>query len=112
MLEMLAQRIGRRRDATRALARVADTRGAALMPTPRPNFPPMSAPKALNPRGLGTESPFEEMLFFRTEYLLTKGGESSSRTTRPGDRLRSGGTAPLTHEKLSEQNPGSGNIRV
>ncbi len=115
MLEMLEQRIGQRRDATRALTRVR-TRGVALL-LPRaqpirqsPNLGGFKTNtvchKALNPRGLGTESPSKELRIKTNKNVLTKGGESSSAflafnrilillaKAGPGGPARTSGSAP------------------
>lgn len=69
----------------------ADTRGAMQLSPPVPLMRSGShgngyavhkiqspvCPKALNPRGLGTESPSEKMPGLLFEKLLTNGGESN-----------------------------------
>jgi len=114
MLEILAQRIGRRRDATRALTQVR-TRGVAL-PLPRAlNADPRLGVQTVFQRycllesdksqGLGDRVPIEEMIFFRIENILTNGGESASArvpllallngTRTPSYRVRAGSMLAL-----------------
>src|ERR1019366_4602328 len=53
-LEMLGQRIGQRRDATRALTQVPTGWGSLGCPTSH-----TVGQKAVNPRGMGTASPYQ-----------------------------------------------------
>jgi hypothetical protein len=85
-LKMLGQRIGQRRDATRALSRVR-TRGAAIAaPCPRLKIEALAeiqaddnvCSKSAKSQGFGDRVPIQEMIFFHPENLLTKGGESPS----------------------------------
>ena len=54
-LEMLGQRIGQRRDATRALTQVPTGWGSLGCPTSH-----TVGQKAVNPRGMGTASPYQK----------------------------------------------------
>src|SRR5258708_38959234 len=54
-LEMLGQRIGQRRDATRALTQVPTGWGSFDCPTSH-----TVGQKAVNPRGMGTASPYQK----------------------------------------------------
>src|SRR5205809_7609660 len=81
-LEMLGQRIGQRRDATRALTQVPTGWGSFGCPTNH-----TVGQKAVNPRGMGTASPFQKSSFLIQKKTLTKGGESPSR--RPTHDLTS-----------------------
>src|SRR5213083_132761 len=71
-LEMLGQRIGQRRDATRALTQVPTGWGSFGCPTNH-----TVGQKAVNPRGMGTASPFQKSFLPNSKKTLTKGGESS-----------------------------------
>jgi hypothetical protein len=72
-LKMLEQRIGRRRDAPRALTQVPTGRGGLGCPTSH-----TVGHKAANPRGMGTASPFQKSSLPNSKKTLTKGGESWS----------------------------------
>ena len=69
-MKMLEQRIGQRRDATRALAQVPTGWGCPTTHT--------VGQKAVNPRGMGTASPFQKSSLPNSKKMLTKGGESGS----------------------------------
>src|ERR1017187_7574116 len=73
-MKMLEQRIGQRRDATRALTQVPTGWGSFGCPTTH-----TVGQKAVNPRGMGTASPFQESSFPNSKNsskkTLTKGGE-------------------------------------
>src|ERR1035441_6622930 len=69
-MKMLEQRIGQRRDATRALAQVPTGWGCPTTHT--------VGQKAVNPRGMGTASPFQKSSLPNSKKMLTKGGESWS----------------------------------
>src|ERR1017187_4299048 len=77
-LEKLGQRIGQRRDATRALTQVPTGWGSFGCPTSH-----TVGQKAVNPRGMGTASPYQKGSLpdskKNSKKTLTKGGESSSR---------------------------------
>src|ERR1019366_1845130 len=74
-MKMLEQRIGQRRDATRALAQVPTGWGCPTTHT--------VGQKAVNPRGMGTASPFQKSSLPNSKKMLTKGGESWSAVTPP-----------------------------
>lgn len=70
-MKMLEQRIGRLRDATRALTQVPTGWGRFGCPTTH-----TVGQKALTPRGMGTASPFQKSSLPDFKKMLTKGGES------------------------------------
>ena len=77
-MKMLEQRIGQRRDATRALAQVPTGWGGYGCPTTH-----TVGQKAVNPRGMGTASPYQKSSTLpnskkNSKKTLTKGGESPS----------------------------------
>src|ERR1017187_5494234 len=74
-MKMLEQRIGQRRDATRALAQVPTGWGCPTTHT--------VGQKAVNPRGMGTASPFQKSSLPNSKKMLTKGGESWSAADAP-----------------------------
>src|ERR1700756_3295466 len=93
-LEMLGQRIGQHRDVTRALTQVPTGWDSSGCPTRHP-----AGHKAINPRGMGTVSPFQKSSPPKSKKRLTKGGESPSacsrldETDRMGRRAGPGGPA-------------------
>src|ERR1019366_8024377 len=82
-LEMLEQRIGQRRDATRALPQVPTGWGSFDCPAS-----PTVGQNAVNPRGMGTASPYQKRSLPNSKKsskkTLTKGGESSSACWQAG----------------------------
>src|ERR1035437_4808543 len=76
-LELLGQRRGQRRDATRALTKVPTGWGSFGCPAS-----PTVGQNAVNPRGMGTASPYQKRSLPNSKKsskkTLTKGGESSS----------------------------------
>jgi hypothetical protein len=72
-LKMPEQRIGPRRDATRALTQAPTRWGSFGCPTTH-----TVGQKAVNPRGTGTASPSENRSLPNSKTTLTKGGESRS----------------------------------
>ena len=85
-MKMLEQRIGQRRDATRALAQVPTGWGCPTTHT--------VGQKAVNPRGMGTASPFQKSSLPNSKKMLTKGGESWSARV-PWSRCRHSRSASL-----------------
>ena len=81
---MLGQRIGQRRDATRALSRVQTYGAVIAAPFPKPEPQRNSelnnnvCPKGAKSQGFGDGVSIEGNDFLSLENLLTKGGESSS----------------------------------
>jgi hypothetical protein len=88
-MKMLEQRIGRRRDATRALTQVPTGWGGYGYPTETRHT---VGYKAINPRGMGTESPSQKGFTPNSKKMLTKGGESWSVT----DGLLASGKRPIS----------------
>jgi hypothetical protein len=91
-MKMLEQRIGRRRDATRALTQVPTGWDGYGCPTTH-----TVGQKAVNPRGMGTASPFQKSSLPNSKKMLTKGGESwSARVPRTrSSRYRAIGAATV-----------------
>ena len=77
-MKMLEQRIGRRRDATRALPQVPTGWGGYGCPTETRHPAHTVGHKAINPRGMGTESPSQKSFAPNSKKMLTKSGESWS----------------------------------
>jgi hypothetical protein len=77
-MKMLEQRIGRRRDATRALTQVPTGWGGFGCPTVTCRSAHTVGQKAINPRGMGTDSPFQKSFIPNSKQVLTKSGESRS----------------------------------
>src|ERR1017187_10318468 len=77
-MKMLEQRIGRRRDATRALPQVPTGWGGYGCPTETRHPAHTVGHKAINPRGMGTESPSQKNFAPNSKKMLTKSGESGS----------------------------------
>src|ERR1035441_1783032 len=82
-MKMLEQRIGRRRDATRALPQVPTGWGGYGCPTETRHPAHTVGHKAINPRGMGTESPSQKSFAPNSKKMLTKSGESWSARDAP-----------------------------
>ena len=77
-MKMLERRIGRRRDATRALTQVPTGWGGLGCPTVTCRSTYTVGREAINPRGVGTESPLQKSFTPNSKKMLTKSGESWS----------------------------------
>src|ERR1035441_8748746 len=95
-MKMLEQRIGRRRDATRALPQVPTGWGGYGCPTETRHPAHTVGHKAINPRGMGTESPSQKSFAPNSKKMLTKSGESWSGPNGHPD-------APVGHPALDQR---------
>jgi hypothetical protein len=95
-MKMLEQRIGRRRDATRALPQVPTGWGGYGCPTETRHPAHTVGHKAINPRGMGTESPSQKSFAPNSKKMLTKSGESWSGPKGHPD-------APVGHPALDQR---------
>src|ERR1019366_8835804 len=106
-LEMLGQSIGQRRDATRALTQVPTGWGSFACPAS-----PTVGQNAVNPRGMGTASPYQKRSLPNSKKsskkTLTKGGESSSACWQAGQGAGRGrGLVRLIFLPLSPRQQGA-----